>query len=87
MFTLQRKRNNGVVRFPTMERTARWRPTMVGRMLTIRILLRRHGYALDHCSDAEIVEALVKVSGETSDVGLSARHLIAAGEHLTSREG
>ena len=57
---------------------------MLGRMLTIRILLRRHGYPLDHCSDAEIVDALVKVSGDTSNLGLTARHLIAAAEHLTS---
>ncbi len=89
MFGRPKKRNDGVrvddvVHFRSWQRTtSSRRANVLGSMFTIRTLLRRRGYNVDHCSDEEIADALVEVCAGATQLGLSPQHLIVAAERLT----
>ena len=86
MFGLLRKRTDRLtsddgVQFQQRHAKSR-RANALNSMLTIRILLRRYGCDVDQHSDKQIADALVEAAADSTRVGFSPLHLIAAVQRL-----
>ena len=69
----------------SQQRRATRRQNVLSSMPTIRILLRRYGCNVAHCTDDEIADALVEAAADATRVGLSPWHLSAAAQRLGSQ--